>query len=695
MMTNAEANQSKIDELRRELADCEAQYGPRDRRTADAALKLAIYRRHEYPDGFDEAEALALRAADIFESLGEAWQGCLSGPFGILASIREQQGRLTEAEALLRRVVELNQEDGEDGSLYEDDLHSLGCLLLDQRRYVEAAEFLERALHVVEREYGMDYPYLGKKLQPLADAYVGLKRYDDAIALLRRNVDLEQRYRPDDLDERARLLETIADAHSKAERHDLADECFREAQQLRAQLDARLIAQMPDQQNLDAHHQEMDNLLEQADALARRKNFAGAIALVEKVLDHRGARSPAGPAAQTGLLRSLAKWRMELGQLAEAETLLHQARVYLESKAISLEELQQKMIEQRSTPNWRPGTRIRPIETFYSESLATIWNELGSLFQRQRKFAQAVDGFRQAVTIWKVTHEKAPAYVSTGLMNIALSLREQGDLARGGEVLAEALAWEQNLQADSTYVANLCANLAVFRQEQERLEESADLWLSAVKLWIKNEGACQPRVLEGLNRAGQALIELHQWDRARVCLQQALGVVREASWCNNQPIVALLLSLSSIELRQKRFAQALPYLREALPLCEAEPERLAEEYQAVLRRLTESLVMLDQFEEAETFGLRWLALLKRTVHAHDPELPAALANLAMTYQGHHRPAQALPLIEQAIPLVEQIAGATDPAAIANYYHIKADILRSLNRFAAAKAAEAHARQLKK
>ena len=697
-MSSSDVKEVKIEELRRALAECEVEHGPRHVKTAQAALTLAIYRQHDHPEGFAEAESLALRAVDIYQNSGEVYQQSLAAPFQILAWIRQQQGKLTEAESLLRRIVELNQEEGDDEPYSDDDLHSLGCFLLDQRRYIEAAEFLERALRVAERDSGVDCQYLGSKLHPLAKAYLGLKRYDDAIELWRRNLDLELRYDPDDLDERAGLLEMIAEAQSKAGRHDLADEGLHEAQQLRAQWGVQLVAQMADHPNadkLDARYHEMDNLLEQAEALARREDFVGAIAIVEQVLAHRSRRSADGPAGYTRLMIKLAKWRAKLDQFAAAEALLNQARAYQESKAIPLEELRQKMIEQRASPNWRPATRIRPLETGYSESLAAICNELGLLSQRQKKLPEATDGFQRAVTIWKVTREKAPGYVSTALSNLALNFREQGDLARGTELQEEALTWERNLQPDSTYVANLSSNLALFRQEQGRLEEAVDLWLSAVELWIKNEGASQPQVLYGLNHAGQALTELQQWDRARSCYLQALGVVREASWSNSQPIVALLLSLSSTELHQKRFAQAVPYLREALPLCESEPERLAEEYAAVLRRLTESLVMLDQFEEAEAFGLRWLAALKRSAPADDPELPAALANLALTYQGHHRPAQALPLIEQAIPLVEHIAGAADPSAVANYYRIKANILRSLNRFAAAKAPEAHAKRLDK
>lgn len=694
MMSSSDVKEVKIAELRRALAECEAEHGPRHVKTAQAALTLAIHRQYDHPEGFAEAESLALRAADIYESVGGAYRRCLAGPFRMLASIREKQENLVEAESLRRQAIELSQENGEDQPFQDEELQTLGYLLLKQRRYVEACEFFERALHVAEQHNGRDYRYLGNFLQPLARAYLGLKRYDDAIETLRRELALCVQHRASDTDERARLLEQIAGAQNAAGQPDLADESLREARQLRVQLDGEQQAKYGHLPHYDAQREAMENLVEQADALIARKDFVGAMALIEQVLDHRASRCEAGRDYQSELLRKLANCHSQLGQYTAAEAVLNQARGYLESKAMPLEELRQKLIDQRASPTWRPGSLIKPIGMYYSESLAWVVHELGQVQHRQGRSAEAIQNLQTAITIWKVTHEKANGFVSIGLLSIGSILGLQGDLDQGSEFVEEGLAWERNLQADSPFVADISANLAEFRKRQGRLDEAVTLFLSAVEIVIKNEGISQPKALIGLNEAGQLLIRLSQWDRARACFLRALGLVREATWPSNQPIVGLLLSLSAVELRQNHFAQAVPYLREALPLCESDPERLADEHAAVLRDLTESLVLTNQWEEAESVGLRWLAKLKRSMAPDHPALPVALANLARTYHALRRGAQALPLIEQAIPLVAALAGS-NTRAVANYYHIQAEILQGLNRFAAAKAALAHAKQLDK
>jgi len=685
---------AKIEECRRVLAECESLHGPRHVKTGSAALSLAIHRQHDMPEGFAEAESLAVRAVGIFEGARGAFRPCLAGALGILASIRSQQGDLVETESLLRRSIEFNQEFGEDPLFSEDKLQTLGYLLLKQGRYLEAAEFLERALHVAERDNPADDHSLETQLHPLARAYLGMKRYDDALELLRRELAFSVRYHARDSEERARLLEQVAGALNASGQTGLADDSLREAHQCRIQLDAKRTAKYAHLPNYDTQCEVMGNLITQADALATRWDFRGAMALLQQVLEYRTSHPELHRDAHADLLKKLANCHSNLGQLDEAEALLQESRVYLESQAMPLDELRQKLSDQRSAPTWLPNSLIKPIGMCFSEWLASVLNQLGSLYDKQKRPQAAIESYQRAITIWKVTHEKVCGFVSTGLLNVGSLLCHEGDLERGCDFIEEGLAWERDLQADSSFVATIAANLAHFRQQQGQLEQAVSLWRSAAEIWTRNEGACQPPVLQALNAAGQTLTTLRQWGPARICFLQALGVAREASWCTSQPIVGLMLNLSAVELRQEHFAQAVPYLREALPLCESDPEGLSDEHAVVLRDLTESLVITDQFEEAESVGLRWLAKLKRRATPDDPALPVALANLAKTYHALRRGAQALPLIEQAIPLVAHLAGS-DKRALANYYRIQAEILQGLNRFAAAKAANAKAKQFDK
>ncbi len=686
-----------IDSLRQALADAEAQHGPDHFETAQATYRLAIYRQMDGKDGAAEAEALAMRALAIYEK-NPPFHRCQAGPLSMLALFHIRKGKKAEAEAMLRRSIELLQEEREDGSGYEDgsgcedDLQNLGVLLHEQGRYLEAAEFLDRGLRVTERNMGVDYKHLGFQLRPLSRAYIGLHRYDDAIEILQRVLDLDRQHDRYDTDEHGELLEEIAALHAKAGRPEQADEVLREAHRLRVQLDTEIGTDYGHMPYYDSQRKAMENLVEQANVLAARNDFAGAIGLVEKVVVHHASQTQHPVGWQHDLHTKLARWHRELGHFAEAEVLLNQSREYLESKVIPLDELQRQILENRNEPKTPSGTYIKPIACVYSEPLGWVWHELGLLHDKSGRLEDALWDFAKAAEIWKVTHDIVPGFVSTSLLSIAAIHGKRGDWKRAGELMEEALVLERSIQPDSSHVAKLCANLAAARREQGRVAEAAQLRLTAADMLLNNEGPGQLQVLFELNEAGQAFLALRDWSRAMTCFKRSLALLREANPVHKQPIVGLLLNLSNVEIQQQHFAESLPYLREALPICESDPVVLTREHNAVLRRLTESLVACGLFDEAENVGLRWLAYLDKNTGGDEPELPAALGNLAQAYHGLRQDEQALRLIERAIPLVERHGRPNDPS-ISAYFYIHAEILKKLGRHAAAKAATARAREI--
>ena len=231
-----------IEDLRQALAAAEAQHGLDHLETAHAAYRLAISRCHDGREGAAEAEILAMRAIDIYEHGPELHRPHLAGPLSMLASFRDRQGRKSEAEAMLRRAIELqwDEENDEDDMCSEDDLQTLGIDLLEQSRYIEAAEFLNRALCVAERTWGVLHPHLRGHLRMLARAYVGLKRFDEAIELMQRELASCIQHFPDEIDARGELLGEIATCQATAGHPEEADECLRKAHELRIQYDKEL-----------------------------------------------------------------------------------------------------------------------------------------------------------------------------------------------------------------------------------------------------------------------------------------------------------------------------------------------------------------------------------------------------------------------------------------------------------------------
>ncbi|MEK6257483.1 MAG: tetratricopeptide repeat protein [Planctomycetota bacterium] len=676
-----------IQDLRQTLTDAEAQHGPDHLEVAHAAHRLAISRRHDGRVGADEAEALAMRAINIYEHTPELYQPYLAGPLILLASIRDRQGRKSEAEAMLRRAIELQQDFGEDVPGCEENIESLAFLLLDQRRFVEAAEFLNRAMRVMERHSGPDCRLIKGYFHPLSRAYVGIRRFDEAIELLRRTLAPQPRDSLTALDERCRTVEKIAAIHILAGRPDAANETFEEARQLRIMKERKVAELVGHLEKYDPQNELMENAINKADSLAERNDHAEAVPLVEEVIRHRAARTDLPAGFQFKLHTKLAGWKIKLKQFDEAETLLDQARAWLEPKGVPLDELERLLAEQQES-----GHPLKPMPYHYVDPLGGIWSEYGHLYGLTRRLDDAVRAFETAVAIWKVTRAKESGYVSNALAELGFMHSKRGELDRAAARVEEALAWEVRLNPESSNVANLHSSLAVVRERQGRDAEAARLHLSGAQMLIRNQGAGNVWAMMELNTAGQMFLRMSDWDNAKLCFQQTLGIVRESILDDPQPLVGVLINLSSVAFRQRRFEEAVPPLQEALAVCEREPDKLQAEHRVVFRSLMDSLVMLDRNEEAETIGLRWLAHLDKIPPGEETELPAALANLAQTYHSLNRHDQALRLIERAIPIVERQHGP-NVLSLANYFHIQARILKSLGHHAAAKAATTRAREI--
>ncbi|MFC7989570.1 tetratricopeptide repeat protein [Streptomyces pilosus] len=79
---------------------------------------------------------------------------------GHLAEVLRRSGRLEEAYGLLRRVVEVREEEFQDHPDVAGSLTKLGALLRDQGRIEESESTLSRAVAMFERCMGSEHPYV-------------------------------------------------------------------------------------------------------------------------------------------------------------------------------------------------------------------------------------------------------------------------------------------------------------------------------------------------------------------------------------------------------------------------------------------------------------------------------------------------------------------------------------------------------
>jgi tetratricopeptide (TPR) repeat protein len=108
-----------------------------------------------------------------------------------LAWLLKATNRLSEAEPLMRRVVEIFEISyGSDHPNVGTALNNLAQLLQATNRLAEAEPLMRRALAIDEISYGSDHPEVATDLNNLASLLQATNRLAEAEPLMRRHLEI-------------------------------------------------------------------------------------------------------------------------------------------------------------------------------------------------------------------------------------------------------------------------------------------------------------------------------------------------------------------------------------------------------------------------------------------------------------------------------------------------------------------------
>jgi tetratricopeptide (TPR) repeat protein len=245
---------------------------------------------------------------------------------------------------------------------------------------------------------------------------------------------------------------------------------------------------------------------------------------------------------------------------------------------------------------------------------ASELNNLGSQYYFQARYAEAEEMFRLALKAWSRRGDPAPDMALT-MGNLGTLFRVTGRYAEAEPLLLEAI---------------------------HRLEAASNVQPASV---------------------GRALDNLAEVYRAQGDFAKAEACALRAAADPNQPVI-----LASIYADQRRFAEAEPILRGALP--EA-PPRLSV---TIYNDLATIAIARGQMDEAERNALEAVERARRTLPSNHPTLAATLNNLAQVYRFQGRYLDAEQLYREAIDIWEAALGPEHPDLarglmnLAAFYH---------------------------
>ena len=104
-----------------------------------------------------------------------------------LGEVLGKKGRYAEAEALLKRALEIREQAlGPYHPNVAQSLNELAAIYQFRGQYAKAEPFYNRALAIWEKVLGPDHPDLARSLNNLAELYLDMGRDNEARRLLER-----------------------------------------------------------------------------------------------------------------------------------------------------------------------------------------------------------------------------------------------------------------------------------------------------------------------------------------------------------------------------------------------------------------------------------------------------------------------------------------------------------------------------
>ena len=462
--------------------------------------KMAISYYQEFVNMSQEVELPSLKLASAYQRLGWAYEG---------------QEQYTEALEAYRQANQLLDAE-RNPHFYSEVLRDIGDVYVQQKQFEQALEAYQQALRLLDAERNPHF--YGVVLHDIADVYGAQEQFEQALTFYQQAADYKRRgNNPGSL---VTTLQAEAEMHwelgQTAEAQQRYERCLALLQGLPAPGEFLLLAEVyhglgrlhEEQRRYEEALEAYQQALQLLDAEQEPQLYGGVLqdigdvyqaqGRLEQALGYyqRAAQARVGdPSDQVTTLQALADVQVKLGQTAEALQMLERGVHLL-----------------RGLP--APGEPKR---------LARILLRCGRVYERQRRYEEALEAYQQALQL--LDAEQEPQLYGVVLHDMADVYEAQGQLEQALEYYQRAAQAKERIGDPSDLVTTLQALAEVqveLGQESEALQVYEKCLAVLLGLPAPGEPGQLAAVYYGL---GQAHEQGEQYEAALKAYQQALQLL--------------------------------------------------------------------------------------------------------------------------------------------------------------------------
>ncbi|MGH7179907.1 MAG: tetratricopeptide repeat protein, partial [Tepidisphaeraceae bacterium] len=492
-----------------------------DQPVIEATVRSTLGRTYQDLGEYALAELNLTRALTLTERVHGEEHADVASALADLGVLRIRQGKLDEAEPLLRRALEIHHRfDNDEGE--ENTLNSLATMLQDQGKLAEAEALFRQSLELQRKRRSSGDPHLAMGMNNLAVLLYARGKLPDAEALFREVLTSFRKTVGDEHPEVANTLNNLGVVLQDQNKLSEAEPLIREAVSLRRRL-------------LGSEHPDVAQSLHNLSAimLAQGKPAEAETLSREALAINRHRLGNEHPLVMRNL--SVLAWTLRAQEkYEEAESFLREALAVL-----------------RKTP----GTE--------TPAVARQMLDFANLLREEGKLAEAESWYRQTLTIRRRLLGPEHEDVAVSLNNLANVLRAEQKLDEAESIHREALAMFRRVLGDeNANVATSLNNLGDVLRDKGQFAECERLYREALELRRKLLPAGHPDIAQSLASTGQALRAQGKLAEAEPMLDEAVAIRRKQFGVNGRATTQSAGALADLFDQTNRPADAAALRKE-------------------------------------------------------------------------------------------------------------------------------------
>ena len=402
-----------------------------------------------------------------------------------IGTVYMKLGLYTDADALLRRALELREEllDANDPQVAES-LASLSLLLEQRGDFKEAEQIAARALDIRERTLSPDHPDIASSLHGLALIYYRQVKLKEAEHLYKRSLEIREKVFGSNHPEVAESLNDLGVLYYTQGRYEEAEKYYQQALAIRESV-------------LGPDHPEVGSSLNGLASLyLRQQRFDETEPLYRRALSIREkSLGPVHPDVAT-CLNNIAILFYYRGDLTEAEKYYQQA----------LNIRRQSLVENH------PDIAVSLM------NLAILYHQMGNL-EESKSF------YEQALTVMEKAYGQDNSEVAFLLTNIALLNIEMEDYIDAEKLLKRALEiMEEAFGPNHLQVIKSLDILGYLYSSTEKYNEAEQVYIRVLTLKENELGSEHIDLVDALNGLGHVLNKRLKYTQAEEYLLRGLEI---------------------------------------------------------------------------------------------------------------------------------------------------------------------------